>query len=290
MSKTCPSCGYDNPDTANFCTRCGASLGNAGVQWPTNYTLNQPVQAYPTVPPPATQPPQPSQKYTQADVEGLRKIRSYALLGLVGIVLSLVSLFFSALRSFVVINTARPQNHPIPFSGTTVAVGAVVEGFIVGVLGVVIAILAFVFLYQGFMLIAQVDLSLRTPARLLLLMPIGLLILIFAAGLIVASLATTPTQFANPQNTGLVIGGALLGLLSLILVLVGIVGGGILGLWRVGARYAEPLIQIGGILSIIPVLNILTPILVYLGASAALAKVRNGMKTVTSNNPPPTSQ
>ncbi|PSN98812.1 hypothetical protein B9Q11_01785 [Candidatus Marsarchaeota G2 archaeon ECH_B_SAG-F08] len=51
MSKTCPSCGYDNPDTANFCTRCGASLGNAGVQWPTNYTLNQPVQAYPTVPP-----------------------------------------------------------------------------------------------------------------------------------------------------------------------------------------------------------------------------------------------
>jgi len=114
--------------------------------------------------------------------------------------------------------------------------GTIIGAFIIAVAGLVIAILAFIFLYQGFFFISQVDDSLKTPARLLLLLPIGLLILIVGLGLIVSPITMTPTQSTSTPYLDPVISGALLMVVSLVLSLVGIIGE-ILGLWRVGRRH-----------------------------------------------------
>jgi hypothetical protein len=51
-----------------------------------------------------------------------------------------------------------------------------------------------------------------------------------------------------------------------ILGLIGVIGGEILGLWRVGSRYDETLLKLGGIFTIIPLLNIVAPFLILIGA------------------------
>ncbi len=58
-----------------------------------------------------------------------------------------------------------------------------------------------------------------------------------------------------------------------LLVLVGIIGGQILGLWRVGVRYNETVIKVGAIFSVIPILNIVAPILVLIGAHEARGRL-----------------
>jgi uncharacterized BrkB/YihY/UPF0761 family membrane protein len=228
MSLTCPSCGYQNPDTVCFCTRCGASLRDSGVKQTTGYVPIQPqVQGCPS--------PQPT-AYTRANINGLKKLRDYALLGLVGIALSGASLFFSGLRRLVLTSPTLPQNQHPPFTLNHFAMGAIIGAFIIAVAGLVIAILAFISLYQGFAFISQVDDSLKTPARLLLLLPIGLLILIVGLGLIVGSITMTPPQSTSTPYLGPVISGALLIIVSLVLSLVGVIGE-TLGLWRVGRRH-----------------------------------------------------
>ncbi|MDA4120812.1 MAG: DUF973 family protein [Thaumarchaeota archaeon] len=51
-----------------------------------------------------------------------------------------------------------------------------------------------------------------------------------------------------------------------ILGLVGVIGGQILGVWRVGSRYDETLLKLGAIFTIIPLVNIMAPFLVLIGA------------------------
>ena len=129
-----------------------------------------------------------------------------------------------------------PQNQHPPFMLNPFAMGTIIGAFIIAVAGLVTAILAFIFLYQGFFFISQVDDSLKTPARLLLLLPIGLLILIVGLGLIVGPITMTPSQSTSTPYLDPVISGALLMVVSLVLSLVGIIGE-VLGLWRVGRRH-----------------------------------------------------
>jgi hypothetical protein len=58
-----------------------------------------------------------------------------------------------------------------------------------------------------------------------------------------------------------------------ILTLVGLVGGLMLGLWRVGSRYEETLLKVAAIFVIIPFLNFVSPILVIVGAHGARARL-----------------
>lgn len=287
MSQTCPSCGYQNPDGARFCTRCGASLKDMGAQQNTGYAPVPPqAQGYTPPPPPPTGIPQPT-AYTQADIDGLRNLKNYGLLGLIGIVISFIVTLFLFGLNFSVATGIGFNGQPPPNVGI-VAVGAYL---VVLVIGVVIAILAFIFLYRGFVSISRVDGSLRTPARLLLLIPVGLVIItvsfiLILGSLIVAPIATPPMQSANTP-TVLAVFGSILIFVSVILLLVGVIGGEILGLWKVGSRYGESLIQIGGILLILPLINIVAPILVYIGSNSALTRIVNKTNAVNTPQQPP---
>lgn len=250
MTKYCPMCGYANPDQANYCTRCGSPFPAVQAQ--------QPSPTAPTTPQPGTA---NTQAYTLEDVRGLEKVRLYALLGVFGIIISVAAIFFTGLGAALLFST-RPGGHrPLgllllaELSATAV--------------GVAISAAAFILLYQGLKTISLVDSSLTTPARLLLLVPAGLLVLVVGLALVAAA----PLTGGFSALSGL----ALLAL-SLIMLVVGGVGGEVLGLWRVGSRYRESLIQLGGLLIVVPVLNVVSPILVYVGCGEALAKVRGRLQ------------
>jgi hypothetical protein len=48
----------------------------------------------------------------------------------------------------------------------------------------------------------------------------------------------------------------------------------LLGLWRIGSRYDSGVTKIGAILSIIPVVNIVSPILILVGVMGVERKLR----------------
>ena len=85
------------------------------------------------------------------------------------------------------------------------------------------------------------------------------------------STSTLPPAFAAAMGNLLIDSIALV--IAGILALIGIIGGQILGLWRVGTRYDQTLIKLGAIFTIIPLLNIVAPILVLIGAYEAKGRL-----------------
>lgn len=149
-----------------------------------------------------------------------------------------------------------------------------------GVAGAILFVAQFVFLYLGFRALSTADRSLHTP---LLLLPFMLAGQIVALLLDVAVLAVNTAASRGPSVLGVLF--PLEGVVVLLL-LVGEVGGEVLGLWRVGERYGETLIQIGGVFYIVPLLNVVAPILVYAGCGRAQAKIRGQHQPHLNPQPP----
>ena len=74
-------------------------------------------------------------------------------------------------------------------------------------------------------------------------------------------------------SLSLVLFGAVLVIIAAILLLLGDIVGIILGLWRVGVRYNNTLIKVGAIFYIIPYLDVLAPVLVFIGANSVEKKL-----------------
>jgi hypothetical protein len=54
---------------------------------------------------------------------------------------------------------------------------------------------------------------------------------------------------------------------------VGIVGGQVIGLWRIGERYDAAVIKLGAIFTVVPLLNVVAPILVLIGVHEAKGRL-----------------
>ncbi len=67
-------------------------------------------------------------------------------------------------------------------------------------------------------------------------------------------------------SLGVFLGGLVITSIGGIIAFVGIIGGPILGLWRMGSRYDDTLIKVAAILLIIPLLDFVSPILLLVGA------------------------
>lgn len=87
---------------------------------------------------------------------------------------------------------------------------------------------------------------------------------------------STPSS-AFVSSIGSVIVYALVAGVGGLLALVGVIGGVLLGVWRLGTRYDESLFKVGATLMIIPLLNILAPILILLAASQARGRLGRGV-------------
>ncbi|MCA9483330.1 MAG: zinc-ribbon domain-containing protein [Nitrospina sp.] len=66
----CPNCGSENPDQANFCTKCGNQINpNAEGQVPQQYQQQPPPQYY-QQPPPQYGRPDMKETFTHSAVSG----------------------------------------------------------------------------------------------------------------------------------------------------------------------------------------------------------------------------
>lgn len=161
---------------------------------------------------------------------------------------------------------------------STAALGPVFQ-YLVPVIPVTVAIqlVGIVILTMGFREFRKVDApNFSLPSTLMLLMIVG--VVIAAAGAI-PLLYNLPTMIAQAPYTpgttpsgafasaiGTVILFALVSGLGGLLALIGIIGGQILGLWRVGTRYNETIFKIGAIFVVIPLLNVVAPVLIIVAA------------------------
>ena len=145
---------------------------------------------------------------------------------------------------------------------------------------IALGLAAVVVLTLSFRQFTKVDRSrFSTPSTMTILMIIGLAAVTVGAipifyGLGDLIVQLTRTQTGNPAQSyasfvgSFIFFGALIGIGGL-LALVGMIGGVILGLWRVGVRYDQTVIKVGAIFIIIPFLNFVAPALILIGAHDA---------------------
>jgi hypothetical protein len=216
---------------------------------------------------------------------GLRKMMWFGILQLAGQVTGWVAYayFFGALFTTPFGLNLPPNPTPAQVSQ---ALGPLFQAFTVLIpVGVAIQVAALTLLALAFRDLRKVDRAkFSTPSTLMILMVVGLIVAGAAAIPLVATIPTLIAQVptgANPSATPvfaslistLIIVVAIIGIGALLL-LVGLIGGQILGLWRAGERYDQTTLKLGAIFAIIPLLSIVAPILVIVGAHEARGRLK----------------
>ncbi|HZW57081.1 MAG TPA: DUF973 family protein [Nitrososphaerales archaeon] len=217
--------------------------------------------------PRAVAPPRAS-AFSETDRSALAKIRLFAIVGILWIILGVIVPIFGGDTSLITAGL---------FGGNAGAasIASSVAFAVVGIIGFVLGIYAILKARSAFRDLSTLDTAFRTPARLMTSLFVGLGLFVLAFILIIAGVAvgslgavssSSTSSFTAGPALGLFIGGGVLFVVAGIALLIGVIGM-IIGLWRTGERYDNTLIKVGGILYIIPVVDIVAPILVYLGIS-----------------------
>lgn len=218
----------------------------------------------------------PPPKSTE-EASALGRISWFGIISLAGMVASWIVGFyvFGTMFSSTAFTNLGPNPTPEQVSG---ALGPMFQGMALLVpVGLAIEVLAMIVLTLGFRGLKHVDSArFSTPSIMMIILIAGMLIggvgvIPFFSGLpeIMAQVPTTPGSTPSAafiSALGSVIVYALVAGIGGLLAFIGIIGGMILGLWRAGSRYDEPLFKIGAIFVIIPLLDVVAPILVLVAA------------------------
>ncbi len=245
----CPSCGTPNAAGARFCLRCGQPLFSV-----------PPPAAYPTyVPPPPSGPIPPNPR---ADLPAISQVQLFAVLGLVGaFVGTFIQFGLGPLTGYSVFGLLQPGSSGLSPANVYALTGILLVSAVITIAGVYL-------LWRGYSRLRPYDPGLSTPSKLLPLLIVGLVLIVLGVAVLLAAVAslvscagTTTPPPAACVDVGSILGGLLLLLLGGILALIGVIGGVVLGLWRIGQRYDESMIKAGAILYLFPFLNILAFVL-----------------------------
>lgn len=237
--------------------------------------------------------PMPSAQTRSIDQSALQEAKMGAMIGIIGLLLAVIgdvlAFSYGALGLGVSCNSLT-DTCSFPSAGVAVT-GTLLA---ITVIGYVIAILFILRFRSAFQKLVPVDFRFRSPANLAILAVVGIAIVVLAEILLgVAAIDAinackggvyTTCYNAVTGEVGLLLGGLALIVLGAILLLIG----GILvliGIWRMGTRYNSSMLHIGAILLIIPVLNIIGVILVYVGASQALTTLNASMGGTMGSGP-----
>jgi uncharacterized membrane protein len=195
-----------------------------------------------------------------------------AILGLVGAVLGFLVLLISPVSSIVSTSTSG--------SGTSISLnltGLYLLVIVAGI-GVVLSILELWFYRQAFRALAPGDRRFATPATLVLVALVALVIVVLGAIALVDVVyqAVLCAGSGHPITSTCINVGNLLGLVAVvgiggIIVLVGYIGL-LIGIWRLGTRYGEGMFKVGAILLLFPVLSFVGLILILVAARSARGK------------------
>ncbi len=223
---------------------------------------------------------------TDAEMTGASRIKWGALLGTLGLVLAIAGVFIIILDVGFAVGggITSTANFQTILNTIFAAVGAILAG-------VVLALLSFVLYTLGFASLRRADSRFTVPMVLCVIGLIGLLLLIGFAGLYAASIqsalgcGSSDTTCQNSATSLPAGAGALLWVGGLV-ALVGLIGA-ILGIWRFGGRYQSGVAKAGAILYIIPVLAIIAPILVLIGAHQVQKRMSRARASMSAPMMPP---
>jgi len=230
---------------------------------------------------PAVKPGRPTAADVQAESAALSRITWYAIIQIAGVAGGVVT-YLLFLPGFF-------SRFPITSGGTASAsdVASWLQGllsYLVVVIVVLFAIglIAVFLLLSAFRRLSRLDSpNFSTPATLTILLLVGIVVagiglipLFWMLSALLSNIVQNPTTYtlAGGQVADLDAAVALVAIGG-ILSIIGVIGGEILGLWRVGTRYDSTLIKVAAIFIIIPYLNWVGPILLLVGALEAKNKL-----------------
>ncbi len=221
------------------------------------------------------------------ELSGASRIKWGALLGILGLLLAVVGVM-------VVILDVGLGVTNITASGYVSLLRTILLGVVLVVVGVFLAFLSFILYTAGFASLRRADGRFRTPMVLCVIGILGIaliggFVIIYAAS--INSAINCPTSNSTCQNdatklthaeVGIGYVGGLFGFIGLI--------GAIIGLYRFGSKYSSSITKVGAILYIIPIVSVLAPILVFVGAHQVQKGLREPAMVVPSAAPayPPT--
>ena len=236
-------------------------------------------------------PYQPGQT-TASDLEvesaALRRITWYAIVQIAGVAGSIIVTYLLLLPGFF-------SKFPIASTGTASAsdVAGWLQGLLPSLMVVIVAMFAIGLIAVFLLLSALRRLSrldgqnFSMPATLTILLLVGVVVagiglipLFWMLSSLLSNIVQNPTTYtlAGGQVTDLTAAVALI-VIGGILSIIGVVGGEILGLWRVGTRYDSTVIKISAISIIIPYLNWVGPVLLLIGAVEAKGRLGHQLST-----------
>jgi hypothetical protein len=227
-------------------------------------------------------PVQPSTANDQALSErsGLNKVLWFGIIQLVGIVTGWVVSFYAFRTIFTTSGVLSLPVNPTP-AQVADALRPMFQALSYAVpVMMIVQLVAIVILAMGFRDLRKFDHdAFSVPSTLILVMIAG--VLVAAAGVFPLFNSISDVIAKAPMVAGVTpssdfiaaIGSLILDFLVVgiggLLVLVGLIGGQILGLWRVGSRYDQIVIKLGAIFAVVPYLNVAAPVLVLVGAYQA---------------------
>ena len=239
-----------------------------------------PVSTPPPLPPPNAYQAPPG--FSDADRHALNKLNLFALMFLIISIISIATTVYDFSFMFALF--------PMSSSGIAAAALSSLQFFssffyyiaIIVIVSVVVELIALVQLRSALKGLAGVEKSrFGTPSKLVFLMIVAIplifvALILFFAGF--SSFMSTLSQSGSSSSLssfpfGYFLGGGALLFVAGIMGLIGFIGGMMLGVWRIGSRYKEDLIKVGGILFIIPFLSIIAPILIMFGVRNARRKI-----------------
>jgi hypothetical protein len=220
----------------------------------------------------------PDPKVAAAERSGIQRARIASL----SILLALIVVIVGPIVLLVIdgVSIARFGIHFGTNTFTVALLTQIVEVLAVGLALLVIAIILYLASFAAF---RRVQPGFTGPLVLGIVGALGFLLIlggvasylsqIFSA--VACSQVNAPASCVNFTSIFIALGAVLLGAL---LALIGWIGL-IIGIYRIGKRYHSTLTKVGAILYIVPVLNIIAPILVFIGVS--------GIRPSLPTPPPP---
>lgn len=275
-ARFCPYCGASAVPGGSFCPACGASLsGDRPLGAPTGpgAPLGPPFTGLPGAYPSGwgrSEVPSPASR--SVDHRALSSVITASLVGLIGIVVGFVALFTTNASLFAGVTTNN--------GGGSLALQQSGLSFLIVASGssLIFTLIELIYYREAFHTLSPVDPQFKTPSTLVLLLLV-MLVIVFALviGVFVELASAIACAAGNPITSTCINAGATLDLVgaigvALIVVLIGYIGL-LVGIWRLGTRYGELMFKIGAIMTIIPVLNIVGVILVFIAARSARSRL-----------------
>lgn len=215
------------------------------------------------------------------ELEGLKKIKLFSLLQIIGSVVFIVG-FVALFVSLGTVGAPKGVVNPTP------SLGAYIPTFILAGIGGIILLSSFVMLIKGLKILASVDKSFKTPSTIIKIGAIALVLGIVFLVIYVISpfLVTTLIGESGASGSLICVAGETTGICGTISTVASILGilailcfilgaplyaiGEIWGVFKVGSKYKNELVQVGSIVNII--IPVIGPVLIFVGMSDIIKK------------------